>query len=58
MTAVQAIAHAVFLGRCRSALAALQVAVWLGVPRDEVLAGLVEVLGGAAVAMGEGEVGR
>ena len=53
MTPAQLIARALYLAHCRCTLSALEYAVRLGVPRADVLAGLVEVVGGAAVVMSE-----
>ena len=58
MTPAQLVARALYLAHCRCTVTALEYAVRLGVPRADVLAGLVEVLGGAAAVMGEGEAGR
>ena len=55
MTPAQLVARAIYLAHCRCTLSALELAVRLGVPRADVLAGLVEVLGGAAAVMGEGD---
>ena len=53
MNPAQVVARAIYLAHCRCTLGALEMAVRLGVPRADVLAGLVEVVGGAAVVMSE-----
>ena len=55
MTPLQHVALAAYRAHCRATVAALRLAVWCGASREDVLAGLVEVMGGACVALGDAE---